>query len=358
LDYITNGLKPRVPLVKPGEAVPFARADAGDRAVVPLTWAATSAQHPYANLGDALSPLVVSALSGLPIAYHRFQSNTERLACVGTIGHKFVGGRVHVWGTGFDPRRHPLERRVGYCLPPQTEFWVHAVRGPLTADLLRQQGLTVPAVYGDPVWFLPTLLPPAPKTYELGVVLHLSELRQRMPESTYKREFKRYRVPPHLAESVQIISPLTEPNVGAIAQRIQAITACKRIVSTSLHGLIIAEAYGIPCAYFSAYGNGGQMVDLTHDDPKLLQMVDRRMRDAYLGFGKQTLWVYGRDRTARSPWRHIIRELDRHWQPLDWSGADFLDAFPLPLAFNPLKPHPDSLNLLEHPIQAMRRIWL
>ncbi|HLP67330.1 MAG TPA: hypothetical protein VK181_07405, partial [Rhizobium sp.] len=45
-----------------------------------LSWVWTTHSHPDCNLGDALSPVVVSALCGLPVQRAAFGANMERLA--------------------------------------------------------------------------------------------------------------------------------------------------------------------------------------------------------------------------------------------------------------------------------------
>lgn len=306
-----------------------------ESAVVPLSWVSTSPQHPFANLGDALSPVIVSALSGMPIVHRNFESWKRRLACVGTIGHGFKYGTVHFWGTGVDPRKNPIDPSLGpYRKPPKTTFHVHALRGPFTARTFRNQEIEVPEVYGDPVWFLPALIKPAvEKRYELGVIVHLSELTELTDTAVVKETLVRYKLPPSLADTVHIITTLTQPNFPALEQKVQEITSCKRIVSTSLHGLVIAETYGIPCVLFRSLGDGAALAKLDEDKER----VDLRVRDFYSGAGVKQLFVYGQRRGHSTNWEDVIAAIDTHWKPLEWSPEPFLEAFPLPLAFNPLQ---------------------
>jgi len=313
---------------------------------VPLTWVASTPDHPFANLGDALSPIIVSALSGLPIVHRAFDSPDKKLACVGTIGHALKNGEVYLWGTGVDKEKHPIDRNLTYYQrPPDTQFQVHALRGPLSAQTFRQQGIEVPAVYGDPVWFLPSLIQPAlEKRYELGVIVHLSELEFLSKTAKVREDLIRYRVPESIASEVRIINTLTEPTFEALEARVKEITACKRIVSTSLHGLVIAEAYQIPCAYFQVLGMGGAFVQLQDRQAK----IDHRFRDFYSGLGLEQLFVYGQELEQETSWEHVIDALDQYWSPLEWSAEAFLDSFPLPLAFNPLTHQTFERRSFEH----------
>jgi hypothetical protein len=306
-----------------------------DAAVVPLAWASTSPRYPFANLGDALSPVIVSALSGLPIVHRDFESWKRRLACVGTIGHGFKNGVVHFWGTGIDPLKNPVDRSLGqYQKPPKTKFHVHALRGPLSAQIFANQEIQVPTVYGDPVWFLPSIISPAAeKPYELGVIVHLSELTDLTDTATVTARLLRYQLPPSLSNSIRIITTITPPNFAALEQKVQEITSCKRIVSTSLHGLVIAETYGIPCVCFRNVGKRTAFAQLDDDRER----VDWRVRDFYSGIGVSKLFVYGQRCSQITDWEDLIQAIDSYWQPIQWSSESFLDAFPLPLAFNPLQ---------------------
>lgn len=302
---------------------------------VPLSWAATTSSHPCANLGDALSPILVSALSGLPIVHRDFESWQRRLACVGTIAHGFRHGAVHFWGTGIDHKKSPTEQGLAdYQKPAKTNFHVHAVRGAFTAQVLKSQAIKVPLVYGDPVWFLPSIIQPAAeKQYELGIVVHLSELAERSLSASVNASILRYQIPKSLQKNIRIITTLTEPSFAALEERVQEITSCKRIVSTSLHGLVISETYGIPCVSLRMVGQGASFARLEDDRER----IDWRIRDFYSGVGIEKLFVYGQKRHKMTDWDDLINAIDRYWSPLSWSPEQFLEAFPLPLAFNPLQ---------------------
>ncbi len=304
-------------------------------APVPLCWAATTLRQPYANLGDALSPVIVSALSGLPIVHQRFDSASERLASVGTIGHGLKNGSVHLWGTGIDGKRHPYHRHLTYYERPEnTEFTIHALRGPFSARVFEKQGIPVTDAYGDPVMLLPKIMSPATeKTHELGIVVHISELRELKDGAAVRNELGRYYIPEDLRDSVKIITTLTDANLTALEDRVREMTACKRILSTSLHGLVIAETYGIPCAYFRPFGRGPLQVDLMDEQV----FLDHRVRDYYAGMGLKTLHIFCRERKRPTNWERAIAAIDRIWQPIEWSPQRLLETFPLPLAVNPME---------------------
>jgi hypothetical protein len=296
-------------------------------AAVPLSWTAVKGKLPFTNLGDALSPFVVAMLANKPVKKTPAPSDETRMAAAGTMGQTLIGGRIHLWGTGFDARVNPLDRGHGpYVLPPNTEFIPHAVRGRRTAALLRDQGVSVPEVFGDPVWFMPRFFPAGgTKTHELGVVLHLTELRNQVPGAGPRAEYARYQVPPSLRDDVVVIDTLADRSVDGLRRKVAAIAACRRIVSTSLHALVIAETYGIPCAWFGFFANARTAeLDIENEIN-----IDHRMADFYSGVGRSSINAYVWPRTETVDWDDVMRGVDRLWQPLDYGGRALFDAFPL-----------------------------
>ncbi|MGO4845302.1 polysaccharide pyruvyl transferase family protein [Inquilinus sp. 2KB_12] len=298
------------------------------RLSVPLSWVATTSEHPHANLGDALSAVVVSAIAGLPVRRAAFDDASERMVAVGTIGHAQKNGVLHFWGTGMDATLNPVDRSIRqYIRPQNTDFVVHGVRGRKTAEVLRGQGIKVPDVFGDPVWFLPRIMPMGhvKKTHDLGVILHISELTSMDPESGVKEALKRYNIPPSLAGSIRLINTYTAPKVDAFAAKVEEIVSCRRIISTSLHGMVIAETYGVPCGWFGTYEGGRLILDV--DDAE--NRIDHRIRDFYAGVGKPGVIAFCRDRSLETPWEDVITWIDETWQPLRYDGRALFDAFPV-----------------------------
>lgn len=138
------------------------------------------------------------------------------------IPRRWLGRRVDVWGTGSIAPVRPRRSRHRY----------HALRGPLTAGLLL--GQQVPAL-GDPGLLAELLLPArAPtKRHALGIVPHYKDAS--LPAVA---ELMR-----HFPSSV-VIDVFESPE-----QVISRIHACHHVVSSSLHGLVVAHGLGIPAAW-------------------------------------------------------------------------------------------------------------
>ncbi len=283
------------------------------------------------NMGDLLSPIIVAAHTGLPLQYTRPVSPFNRLIAIGTIGQKQRFGQVEVWGSGFggvDCSSFQVQRRMHH--PPMTRFIPHAVRGPFSAAMLRDAGYPMPQIWGDPAWLLPRLWPGegVPKRWDLGVVLHISEVADKDPSAGPLAEFRRYDIPPAMADSVHILNTVVERDIGQVRARVEDILACRRILSTSLHALAVAEAYGIPCATFDIHaGTSGYFAAADDSIP-----IDHRIRDFYAGSGRNEILVYRNERHQETDWEAAMAFIDRHWEPLHYDPSALLEAFPRYLA--------------------------
>jgi pyruvyltransferase len=190
---------------------------------VPLVWWALKP-----NYGDLLSPWLVEMMTGHPVV--QADRSVPHYAVIGSIANLLTKDSI-VWGSGSfgDEALHKLD--------PSADF--RAVRGPLTRRRFMYREAEVPAVYGDPALLLPLYFAPRVKRqYEVGLVLRWSEHGR-----------KRVQVGP----GVKLID-LGRSDVEAVTRE---ILSCKRIVSSSLHGLVIADAYGIPNAWLSSNNAGG-----------------------------------------------------------------------------------------------------
>ncbi|MGK9236278.1 polysaccharide pyruvyl transferase family protein [Inquilinus limosus] len=333
--------------VPSNETIRALAASVRQREIVPLTWVAATREQDYVNLGDALSAVMVSLLSGLPVEHVAHESPRLRMAAVGTIGHSLKDGEVVVWGTGSSRWRNPsapAEERVAVAPLPGTRLHVTATRGPVSRRILGEENAVGPAVYGDPVWLLPQFYPgPRRKKWKLGVIIHLADLQDRSFEVRPKPEHIRYQVPEELAGDVKLIHTVTPISLAGMRARLDEILECERIVSTSLHGMVFAESYGIPCLYFSPRAPRGlRMAELDPDGT-----LDLRIVDLYRGLGRSSIPVYGQPRRERTDWPALMAAIDKAWQRPEFDTAPLMEAFPLDL--NPLRPRRGE-TVFEHPV--------
>ncbi|WP_444890109.1 polysaccharide pyruvyl transferase family protein [Microbulbifer sp. DLAB2-AA] len=295
---------------------------------IKLSWARSSTPLDVSNYGDALSPLIVSALSRKKCKLRAFDKPSTRLVSTGTIGHNIHSGTAHFWGTGFDKSYNPLtKKQTGYAVPKSTKIIVHSLRGRMSQKLLQSGGVKCPDIYGDPVWLLPNLLPNTiEKKYELGVIIHLTEIDSYKPTANPIREFSRYQIPEHLKNKIKIINTVIPASAEGIIEKTNEILSCKRIATTSLHGIVIPEAYEIPCIYFPTYSGGRKVLSIFEES----SIIDHRFRDLYSGLNIERIPAYAKDRTSGpTDWEDLIDYIDETWEKKEFQKDDFVASFPL-----------------------------
>ena len=179
------------------------------------------------NFGDLLGKYLVEKISGKkvvwvhPKKWHLQDLFSPIYVTIGSIlAH--VNSKCIVWGSGVILKDAKIEK---------AKFL--AVRGPRTREVLMNLGYNVPEIYGDPAILLPKYYhPKTAKEYSLGIVPHYSDYQ--VIKELYASE-----------KDVLIIDLMTneiEPTADLFLQ-------CKRIISSSLHGLIISHSYNIPAVW-------------------------------------------------------------------------------------------------------------
>jgi hypothetical protein len=109
------------------------------------------------------------------------------------------------------------------------------VRGPETRKALLRAGYEVPEVYGDPCEVLPEIWPGHQnKKYKLGIISHYVD---------YNIALRRF-------PGERIINIINTPE-----NFINEICECEEIWSSSLHGLIIPQVYGIKASHIKLSDN-------------------------------------------------------------------------------------------------------
>ncbi|MDQ0512519.1 polysaccharide pyruvyl transferase family protein [Ancylobacter amanitiformis] len=318
-----------------------------DTGVVPLSWVAATRVQNYLNLGDALSPVMVALLSGKPIIHQAHDAASIRMSAVGTIAQNLKGGDISVWGTGSSRYLNTggEGERIPFVPDPATRYRVHATRGPVSRAILGEANAVGAPVFGDPVWALPRFYNPTlEKKYEVGVIVHLSDLADRSLDAKPRETYDRYHIPPELAGSVRIINTLTEISAASMRAKLDEILSCKRLVSTSLHGMVFAESYGIPCLYFAPRGAPDGLIGRVMDPD---DGFDLRITDLYLGMGIPRIPVYVQRRNKRTDWEHLIWSIDTAWKPVEFDIDPLIDALPIDVA--PIAA-PKGQTIFEHPL--------
>jgi hypothetical protein len=131
--------------------------------------------------------------------------------------------RVIVWGAGLASMDDKVDARAQ----------IRAVRGPLSQMIARKWRADCQPVYGDPALLLPRLYTPTEpeRRHRFGIVPHYLDLQYIVSSWDFAHP------------DVMIIDPLRP-----VPEVINAITSCEAVLSSSLHGMIVAHAYGVPAA--------------------------------------------------------------------------------------------------------------
>lgn len=185
------------------------------------------------NFGDMLSPLIVQHVSGRVVEHAgAAEADMFALGSILAIARRALAKpsdkKPFIWGSG----------AIG---PQNSDFVANAnvlcVRGPLTLEMLcLRRGVPM----GDPGLLSNELLSDdvEPTDY-IGLILHHT---QAIPERVHRRLRLdgRFRV-----IDVHESNPL---------QTLREIASCRHIVSSSLHGLIAADSFGIPNTWLDPTG--------------------------------------------------------------------------------------------------------
>lgn len=135
---------------------------------------------------------------------------------------------LHVWGAGF------ISSNTKAMWPQKLVF--NAVRGERTRERIASENHVA---LGDPALLLPLIWPKRPEvTTEVTIIPHFV---------TYDNFVSKYAA--SLPKHWKILNLLGSPK-----QITNDISASEYIISSSLHGLILADAYGIPSCWMEPHG--------------------------------------------------------------------------------------------------------
>ena len=202
----------------------------------------------HCNWGDDINKLFLADSLGQDVILYQNSKLSqfrcvENYMCIGSMLHD-CNSQTIVWGSGFLSNDDK-------CKLKEKPKKVLAVRGKLSRQFLLEQGVECPAVYGDPALLLPLFYKPQKKKrYKLGVVAHIYDESNPLVQGLKGNN------------DVIIISLQSYDNWLHV---IDKISECELILSSSLHGIIVSDAYGIPNAWveFSdkVIGNGFKFRD-------------------------------------------------------------------------------------------------
>lgn len=198
------------------------------------------------NFGDAISATIVSFVSGREVKWAPHRScemyalgSLMKMVANHQVEPRDKGGKPILWGTGLMSNLTSLEflKNIRVAL----------LRGPITSALLKRSD----KVFGDTGLLIKDALGAAPARQDMiGLVPHM-----------------------HFADDPRFAATAAaDPRVKLIDVRhpdahevVRQIASCAHVFSQSLHGLVTADAYGIPNTWIDPKGiHGGAMLKF-HD---------------------------------------------------------------------------------------------
>ena len=198
----------------------------------------------YENFGDALVPFIVSRITNEK--FRRVDPNTARKYRIFKKKHYFIIGSVlrmattHtiVWGAGIIKKDAEVKKA----------FFL-LVRGPITRNRLLELGYKVPERYGDPALLLRLFYKKKEDSSGIiGVIPHYVDHEDVYELYNAKKPFR-----------------IIDMSTNDPQEVIDRIVGCDFVISSSLHGIIVAHALGIPAAWMKVserlYGDDVKFYD-------------------------------------------------------------------------------------------------
>lgn len=211
-------------------------------------------QYNHKNVGDNLTkPILEYFLNDTIEIVEPWIKN--KLLGIGSIIH-FAAENDIIWGSGLISN-NPVQLKNCNIL---------ALRGKYSADLLKSDC----SIFGDPALLMPLIYNPhIEKTHKIGIIEHYVD------KGLYIGDGYRIDV---LLDWKSFINELK---------------SCEYIKSSSLHGMILAEAYGIPCEWIvlsnNIIGNGFKFRDYlsasgrtSFSQPFDLNIIQRKLIQALI----------------------------------------------------------------------------
>tara|TARA_B100000683_G_scaffold267114_1_gene300326 strand:+ start:23 stop:1099 length:1077 start_codon:yes stop_codon:yes gene_type:complete len=213
-------------------------------------------QYSWGNFGDILSYYIFEKLTGYTHCHYNLLSKSsdiveEHYMTIGSIIN-YSTPQTIIWGSGMiSENLKDIEFKRVLC-----------VRGPKTYKKLIDKGYKIPRKFGDPALITPQIYKSKSIVkYKIGIIPHMKDY------DYIKDNFK--------SDTLLIINLKIEKNDKSIEQVIDDINSCEFILSSSLHGVILSNAYNIPVVRFKNYQIAG-------DDVKFIDYFESIYSDKYL----------------------------------------------------------------------------
>ena len=187
------------------------------------------------NFGDVVGPYLISKITGKPVLNIK-NLQYPGIMAVGSIIEQLDRKDMVIWGSGLMDNMTDDQIRSFKKYSPE----ILSVRGRETAKQLLEAGINVPdqSVYGDPALILPLFYNPSIRGLKkIGICPHFTHKSHFLENITDK-------------DNLKIID--VQKDMETVVDSISSSAVC---ISTSLHGLIIAQAYNVPWVWLEVFDN-------------------------------------------------------------------------------------------------------
>jgi len=190
---------------------------------VNLNYWRIDSQNKKDNLGDYLSLVVYEHLLKINnISKDKKLSKTKHIYGIGSV--LLTGFQdCTVWGSGILGELKGLSGKITMLFNKFVrKLDIRAVRGPLTREYLIKNGIDCPKIYGDPAVLMPLIYQSKVKKQKNYLIINHYSQKQKKDENSVDLKTRDYK---------KVIDKICESEL---------------VISGSLHGIILAEAYGVP----------------------------------------------------------------------------------------------------------------
>lgn len=234
----------------------------------------------YMNWGDDINVYIIEKLTQkkvIPAKKLLFRFIHRKYCIIGSLLPKCMNINTVVWGSGC----LDFNQKVKWHNRSKS---VKAVRGPLTREFLLKHGIECPEIYGDPALLLPNVYQSKDKSKKYPITLIPHHKDWDSPDELEK-QIKKYMPQAHV---------INLTNYDNWTDVIDEIVQSEIVLSSSLHGVIVSDAYGVPNVFAEFVHHHGK-----YDKYKdYFASVEREMvepislEDAHLTYVKELINQY------------------------------------------------------------------
>lgn len=204
------------------------------------------------NFGDELSPYLIEKITGRKALHYTGENKIGSLYAIGSIiNYEEIRSGGLIWGSGVMTRKSlklfpylfPVNRTIPKLIRrikdnKEISCDIRLIRGRLSRNLLLEEKVNCPEIFGDPAivvrrFYTPSV--PSEPRYDFGLICHKSQeglIEQKVVEK----------------HGGCLIS-IQRQGERELEKFISEINLCKKIFSSSLHGLMMGHVYGVPAQW-------------------------------------------------------------------------------------------------------------